>query len=159
MTLKSLNIRLATPTDAATIEAQRHAMYLDMGTDEAKLAPLHAASLTWLERMLTAGLYTGFLAELNGETVGGAGLLWQDMPPNPDSRVTTRAYIMNVYVRPQSRGQGVARQLLGRVLAECAARGVTVISLHASEAGRPLYAELGFSATNEMKLVQFATRD
>ena len=59
---------------------------------------------------------------------------------------------MNVYVRPDQRGQGLARRLLERVLDECAAHGVTQVSLHASEAGRPLYEKLGFKPTNEMKL-------
>ena len=59
---------------------------------------------------------------------------------------------MNVYVHPDQRGKGVARLLLERVLDECAARGVTQVSLHASEAGRPLYEKLGFKPTNEMKL-------
>ncbi len=152
-----MNIRPATPADAETIARQRDAMFLDMGEDAAKLARVHDSSLAWHRRALASGLYTGFLAERDGEVasdevVGGAGLLWQDLPPNPDTPHHTRAYVMNVYVRPDQRGKGLARLLLERVLAECAAREVTLISLHASEAGRPLYEKLGFRPTNEMKL-------
>ncbi len=148
----SVHIRPATPADAETIAQQRDAMFLDIGEDAEKLARVHQPSLAWHRRVLESGLYTGFLAEANGEIVGGAGLLWQDLPPNPDTDLDVRGYVMNVYVRPDQRGQGMARRLLERVLQECAARGVTLISLHASQAGRPLYEKLGFKSTNELKL-------
>lgn len=145
-------IRPATPADAETIAQQRDAMFVDMGEDAVKLARVYDSSLAWHRRALGSGLYTGFLAEANGEIVGGAGLLWQDLPPNPDTDLDVRGYVMNVYVRPDQRGQGLARRLLERVLEECEARGVTLVSLHASEAGRPLYEQLGFKPTNELKL-------
>ncbi|AAF10251.1 GNAT family N-acetyltransferase [Deinococcus radiodurans] len=147
-----MNIRLATSADAETIAQQRDAMFVDMGEAAEKLARVHDSSLAWHRRALESGLYTGFLAETDGEIVGGAGLLWQDLPPNPDTDLDVRGYVMNVYVRPDQRGQGLARRLLERVLDECAAHGVTQVSLHASEAGRPLYEKLGFKPTNEMKL-------
>ena len=147
-----MNIRLATPADAGTIAQQRDAMFVDMSEAAEKLARVHSLSLEWHRRALQSGLYTGFLAETDGEIVGGAGLLWQDLPPSPDTDLDVRGYVMNVYVRPDQRGQGLARRLLERVLAECVAREVTMVSLHASEAGRPLYEKLGFRATNEMRL-------
>ncbi|WP_339095186.1 GNAT family N-acetyltransferase [Deinococcus sp. VB142] len=147
-----MNIRLATPADAEIIAQQRDAMFLDMGEDAEKLARVHDSALAWHRRALESGLYTGFLAETDGEIVGGAGLLWQDLPPNPDTDLDVRGYVMNVYVRPDRRGRGLARRLLERVLEECEARGVTLVSLHASEAGRPLYEQLGFKPTNELKL-------
>lgn len=125
-----------------------------MGEEASRLEPLQGPSLAWHQRMLESGMYMGLLAEVEGEVVGGAGILWQDMPPNPGTLLTTRAYILNVYVCPEARGQGIARGLLLRVLEECAVRGVSIISLHACKAGRPLYASLGFTATNEMKLIR-----
>ena len=147
-----MNIRAATPADAESIAQQRDAMFVDMGEDVGKLARVHDSALAWHRRMLESGLYTGFLAEVDGVVVGGAGLLTQDFPPNAEVDLGGRAYVMNVYVHPDQRGKGVARLLLERVLDECAARGVTQVSLHASEAGRPLYEKLGFKPTNEMKL-------
>lgn len=145
-------IRLATPEDAGVIATQRSAMFREMGEDSARTEAVHSAALAWHTRALESGLYTGFLAEAGGEVVGGAGVVWQDLPPSPNTDRDVRAYVMNVYVRPDQRGQGLARELLERVLAECAARGVSVISLHTSEAGRSLYEELGFRPTNELRL-------
>mgnify|MGYP003548309000 CR=1 FL=1 len=43
-------------------------------------------------------------------------------------------------------------QLVDEALGVCRESGVTAVSLHASDAGRPLYESLGFVATNEMRL-------
>jgi GNAT superfamily N-acetyltransferase len=46
----------------------------------------------------------------------------------------------------------VARGLLKTAIDEARRRGIRVVSLHASEAGRPLYERNGFAASNEMML-------
>ncbi|THF68290.1 GNAT family N-acetyltransferase [Deinococcus sp. Arct2-2] len=146
-------LRRATPADAPLIQTQRDAMFVDMGKDPHKLQQVHTAALGWHRRMLQTGLYEGFLVESEGEVVAGAGLLWRDWPPNPDTTEQTRAYILNVYVQPPHRGKGLAQFLIEEMLAECALRGVHVVSLHASEAGRPIYERLGFRSNSEMELV------
>jgi hypothetical protein len=55
-------------------------------------------------------------------------------------------YVHNVYVKPEARGQGVARALLKRLHAEAAKAGVVRLSLHASRFGRPLYLDLGYES-------------
>jgi GNAT superfamily N-acetyltransferase len=146
-------LRRATPADAATIQAQRDAMFVDMGKDPHDLLQVHADALSWHRRMLQTGLYEGFLLESEGEVVAGAGLLWRDWPPSAATTEQTRAYLMNVYVQPPHRGKGLAQFLIEDMLAECALRGVHIVSLHASEAGRPIYEKIGFRASPEMELV------
>ncbi|WP_246580561.1 GNAT family N-acetyltransferase [Deinococcus aestuarii] len=144
--------RPALPADAETIQAQRDAMFLDMGSGAERVAQAHAASLGWFRAALADGSFSGVLAEQGGQVVGGAGVIWQSLPLSPRSLPVTRAYLLNVYVRPFARGQGLARRMLQQLLAECARRGVETVSLHASEAGRPVYDRLGFTPTNEMRL-------
>lgn len=146
-------IRPATAADAELIQAHREAMFSDMGEDAQKLALGRETGLAWHRRMLEGGTYTGLLLEQNGRVVGGAGILWQDLPPNAHT-LGMRAYIMNVYVGPQHRGQKLAQMLMQEVLAECQRRGVNVITLTASDAGRPIYEKLGFKPQAEMRLVQ-----
>lgn len=152
MTLSTYTLRPATVADAALIQRQRDAMFTDMGQEPARLAQVHGVGATWLRGALGRGLYTGVLAEAGAEVVAGAGVLWQDLPPNADTGLTVRAYVLNVYVRPDHRGRRLARRLVEHLLAECAARGVRLVSLHASEAGRPTYEALGFTPTNELRL-------
>lgn len=146
-------LRPATPEDAATIQAQRDAMFADMGKEAHKVQAVSATAQGWHRRMLQVGLYEGVLVQTGADTVAGAGLLWRDWPPNPDTAEQTRAYLLNVYVQPPHRGQGLARALVQTLLARCAERGVNIVSLHASEAGRPIYEGLGFRTSAEMELI------
>ena len=63
-----------------------------------------------------------------------------------------RAMIFNMYAAPGSRRRGIARQIAEALLRIAAQRGIPVVTLHASDEGRPLYERLGFQRTNEMRL-------
>ena len=60
--------------------------------------------------------------------------------------------ILNVYTEPEFRKRGIARQVMVTILKWLKQRGFRGVNLHASAEGRPLYEELGFEATNEMRL-------
>ncbi|ALW90215.1 acetyltransferase [Deinococcus actinosclerus] len=128
-------------------------MFVDMGSDPTRLAAVHDAGVAWHARTLASGTYTGLLIEGGGEVIAGAGILWTDLPPNADTTATTRAYVLNVYVQPEHRGQRLARALMQAALAECRARGVDIVTLTASDAGRPTYEALGFTPQAELKLL------
>nr|WP_244977260.1 GNAT family N-acetyltransferase [Deinococcus humi] len=127
-------------------------MFTDMGSDVARVQASSVPGLVWLRSALADGSYSGVLIQEGENVVAGAGVLWQTLPPSPRTVTPLRAYILNVYVAPSQRGQGLARQLMRVLLAECRARGVEQVSLHASDAGRPTYERLGFMPTNEMRL-------
>ena len=60
---------------------------------------------------------------------------------------TTEAYLAELYVAPESRGQGLGRLFLTDVLDHCRARGATYADLNTSEddeTARHLYESLGF---------------
>jgi ribosomal protein S18 acetylase RimI-like enzyme len=74
-----------------------------------------------------------------------------DWPPHPfDPEGELRGYLLNVYVEPEYRKRGLAHQLVERSMAEARRRGIRVVTLHSSPAGRAIYERLGFRATNEM---------
>jgi predicted acetyltransferase len=50
------------------------------------------------------------------------------------------------------RGRGLARALLALAVDEAKARGIKVVTLHASKFGKPLYEQNGFEMSNEMRL-------
>jgi GNAT superfamily N-acetyltransferase len=54
------------------------------------------------------------------------------------------AWVGMVLTLPEYRKQGLARALMERVLGELDARGAPCVKLDATDAGRPLYAQLGF---------------
>ena len=148
-------LRPAAAHEAATITAHRRAMFAEMAhTDSGRLAEMEAAFAPWVAERLERGEYLAWFAETEaGEVVGGAGLWLMDWPPHIVGHTARRGNILNVYVAPASRRQGLARRLMDVVVAWCQANGVDVVILHASDTGRPLYEVLGFTPTNEMRRV------
>ena len=92
---------------------------------------------------------TTVLAMDGGEPVGCATLCYMTWLPSLRHPTGQRAHLMNVYTAPEYRRQGVAREMVTALIDEAKRRGVTEISLDATEAGRPLYEALGFRANDE----------
>ena len=127
-------------------------MFAEIQTlDESVLEALERRSVAWTERMIREGKYYGWIATDAGRSVASAGLLILDWPPHQfDPEGELRGYLLNVYVEPEYRKRGLAHELVERSMAEARRRGIRVVTLHSSQAGRPIYERLGFNATNEM---------
>lgn len=160
-----LKIRQATGADAAVVAHHRARMFEDMGviTGNAVTA-LEAMSRDYFARTIRSGEYVAWFAhdaEAPETIVAGAGLLLRTIPPFPALQGANagalaggkQGLIMNVYAEPAWRRRGIARMLMREVMAFSAQTGVESLVLHASTEGRPLYEQLGFMATNEMRLV------
>ena len=162
MSESAFTVRPATAADTAVVTRHRVEMFRDMGRlkDEAAADAVRAASEGVIRECLEAGSYLGWLASppgRPGEIIGGAGLLLRPMLPRPglDGTGVVRgpeAYVMNVYVERMWRRKGAAALLMEWVVAYARDAGRKVISLHASDEGRPLYLRMGFVPTNEMRL-------
>lgn len=86
----------------------------------------------------------------DGETsIGCATICYQFLMPTFDHPTGRRAHVMNVYVDENYRRQGIARKMMELLLKEAKGRGVTEISLDATEKGRLLYEAMGFEASKE----------
>jgi ribosomal protein S18 acetylase RimI-like enzyme len=149
--------RPATAADAAAITHQRRRMFLDAGLATLPQADAMAAAfLPWVHAKLAAGQYLGWLTEDTeqaGNTVAGAGLYLMEFPPHWLDPQPVRAYLLNFYVDPSLRGQGLAGQLLRLAVAESRARNIKVVTLHASRFGKPIYEKFGFQHTDEMRWI------
>ena len=87
---------------------------------------------------------------LDGDRVAGcATLCYLEMMPTVSHPTGRRAHLMNVYTDPARRRQGIAFRMVSMLIAQAWERGVTEISLDATEAGRPLYRKLGFRDSEE----------
>jgi GNAT superfamily N-acetyltransferase len=126
-------------------------MFEDMG--QAGSDAISAVAESFLRDMMPRGRYRGWLAVTeDGSVVAGAGVSIVDWPGSPADPAPRRGWIQNVYTEPEFRRQGLARRLMEVVIAWCREEGFVFITLHASPYGRPLYEELGFTPTNEMRL-------
>jgi GNAT superfamily N-acetyltransferase len=144
-------IRPVRSGDLAVICVHRRRMFLEMGTEQSKLDVASDSFAIWLAPLLESGDYFGFLVEDAEAVVAGIGVNILDFPPGPlHPESNRRGLISNVYVNPEYRGQGIARELMGLANAELRRRGVTYAVLQASAMGRPMYEKLGWAFTAEM---------
>lgn len=86
---------------------------------------------------------------VDGTVVGCATLCYMEMMPTFSHPTGKRAHLMNVYTRSEYRRQGIALHMLQMLIDEAKAKGVTEISLDATQSGRPLYERCGFSESEE----------
>lgn len=151
-----LRTRLATAGDITLITEHRHAMFAEIGWSTADaLATMSEHFRPWVERMMAAGKYVGWVVEDDGQPVASAGFFELDWPPHPfDPAGEARGYLLNFWVVPSRRRKGLAKELVELAVAESRRRGLHVTTLHASEAGRPVYESLGFRRGGEMMLIE-----
>jgi GNAT superfamily N-acetyltransferase len=121
------------------------------GRTEDILRSMTAAFRTWVEPRLNDGRYFGYIAEDRGTAIAGIGLMIIDWPPHPSHPLQDqRGYVLNVFVEPSHRKQGLGKMLMELGEAEIARRGVLFAVLHATRMGKPLYESLGWAGTSEM---------
>ncbi len=153
-------IRQAVVGDIPVLVRHRRMMWWDMGRrDEANLSLMDAAAREYFAHAIADGSYRGFLAVAAGGTViGGGGIVISPWPGVLGQRQPRRAMILNVYVEREHRRQGAARALMQAMIQWCRENDFAHVGLHASDEGRPLYEQLGFKPTNEMRLELKATK-
>ena len=83
---------------------------------------------------------------MEGDKIAGcATLSYMNLMPTFDHPTGKRAHLMNVYTRKEFRRRGVGSLMVKFLIEEAKSRGVTEISLDATEMGHPLYKSLGFN--------------
>ena len=100
------------------------------------------------------GDQTTVLALEEGRVAGCATMCYIDMMPTFSHPSGRRAHLMNVFTHPDFRRQGIARAMVSLLVDEVRGRGITEISLDATEAGRPLYRALGFRESDECMVLE-----
>lgn len=146
-----MNLRAITPGDLELICAHRELMFHEAGRAQADLDLMRASFCTWLKPRIADGRYFGFIAEDNGLPIAGIGLMVIDWPPHPSHPMDDRrGYVLNLFVMPDRRGEGIAKRLMVAAEEAFTQRGIGYAILHATEAGRPLYERTGWERTTEM---------
>ena len=135
---------------ATRIEVLRSANGLDERTD---MTDVKEQSRDYFRRGFQNNSFAAYLV-LDGSRLAGAGgvSFFRVMPTyhNPSG---WKAYIMNMYTRPEYRRQGIAYRTLDLLVKAARGRGIGCITLEATKMGRPLYEKYGFvGMRDEMEL-------
>ncbi len=132
------------------IEVLRAANRLSVDTD---MSEVKKRSLDYYRRALRDDSHTAYLVFDGERFVGAGGVSFFQVMPTYHNPSGYRAYIMNMYTHPEYRRRGIALRTLDLLVEEARSRGITSISLEATDMGRPLYEKYGFvKMENEMEL-------
>lgn len=152
-----MEYKIATKEDIATLMNIRLEMLRKVNglpEDYAFSEKLVASS----KRYFQEGNQTTCIALENGRAIACASMSYIEIMPTFSHPTGKRAHLMNVYTNEDYRRQGIARKLVRMLVEEAREKGVTEISLDATDSGRPLYESLGFSASDECMVMNLAMR-
>lgn len=108
----------------------------------------------YLQKFMDTEIFTGFVAEKDGEIVGTSAIAFYDILPAALYMNGKLGYISNVFVFPEYRKQGIAKKLFELAVNEGLDRNCSKLTLHASKDGEPVYKKFGFVKTaTEMEYV------
>ncbi|OUP79826.1 GNAT family N-acetyltransferase [Lachnoclostridium sp. An169] len=145
VTLEDLDILTAT-----RIEVLRAANKLSDDTDMSKV---EKESYNYYQKALSDGSHIAYLVFDGSRFVGAGGVSFFQVMPTYRNPSGNKAYIMNMYTNPEYRRKGIAYHVLDLLVKEVKSKGITSISLEATDMGRPLYEKYGFvKMNNEMEL-------
>lgn len=97
----------------------------------------------YFKRNLNQNLFC-YLVREREEIVACAFLLVVEKPMSPSFITGKTGTVLNVYTKPSCRHKGYARQIMERLLADAAAKHLSVVDLKSTEDGYRLYQSVGF---------------
>jgi GNAT superfamily N-acetyltransferase len=103
---------------------------------------------------MASGRMVTWLAEQSGNPTGMASVVAHDVPPLPEDPRAREGYVINMYVRPGSRGRGTGRRLLDACLGSAGEQGFRRFYLYATASGRPMYEDVGFANHADWMVLQ-----
>jgi ribosomal protein S18 acetylase RimI-like enzyme len=142
----NLNYRKATIGDIdlltrTRIEVLRAANGLSDDTD---MTEVEHQSYEYYQKALREGTHSAYLVFDGDRFAGAGGISYYQVMPTFHNPSGNKAYIMNMYTRPEYRRQGIARRMLDMLINDAKAKGIRFITLEATRMGRPLYENAGF---------------
>lgn len=122
-------------------------------SDDTDMSLVERESYNYYQKALRDGSHIAYLVFDEECFVGAGGVSFFQVMPTYHNPSGNKAYIMNMYTDPAYRRRGIAIKTLDMLIKEAKNRGVTAISLEATDMGRPLYEKYGFIKMNdEMEL-------
>ncbi len=108
------------------------------------------ANRQFYEKHIADGTHYALVSDCDGEECGCGAVCFTEELPSPDNPSGRCAYLMNIYVREPFRRQGLAHQIVSRLVEEAKSRDCGKIYLETTDAGRPVYRSLGFRDLPDM---------
>lgn len=141
------DIKILTETRIEVLRAANHL------TDDTDMSEVERESYNYYQKALHEGSHIAYLVFDGNRFVGAGGVSFFQVMPTYHNPTGKKAYIMNMYTDSAYRRKGIATKTLDLLVRDIKNRGITAISLEATDMGRPLYEKYGFIKMNdEMEL-------
>ena len=140
---KGLEFRKLARDDMPAFIEMRIAQLLEEGARET--LDLRPALEDYYARHLSDGTFISWLAVDDRRIVASSGISIVEKPPYYGCPTGKIGLVSSMFTEPAYRRQGIARDLLCRMIDEARAQGCRVVQITASDAGVPFYRALGFS--------------
>ncbi len=123
-------------------------------SDDIDMSEVEKQSYNYYLRALADGMHTAYLVFDDETFIGAGGVSYYRVMPTYHNPSGKKAYIMNMYTKEEYRRKGIAYKTLDLLIQDARAKDIKVISLEATDMGRPLYEKYGFSKmSDEMELL------
>jgi GNAT superfamily N-acetyltransferase len=116
-------------------------------TDEKTTAPFNISKelFDYFNSAIEDKSFFAWVAVLNEKIIATCGMSFGRKPPYFQNTSGMIGEVCNVFTEKEFRRQGLAKNLLQRIIDEAKERGVISIRVSASEVGKFLYKNFGFS--------------
>lgn len=148
---QSVIYREATTADLLALAELRWEMEVERHGQQFSLDVYSEAFVRSMRDDMERGHFRSWLAEAGGRPVACVVLIWWPTPPHFENLNRKRGFVSSVYTRPDYRRRGIGRELMQTLVATSREMGIQRLILWASEMGRPLYEELGFTDSGGME--------
>jgi len=118
-------------------------------SDDVDMSVVREESYHYYQDALTNDTHVAYLVFDGDVFVGSGGISFFKVMPTFRNPSGWKAYIMNMYTKPEYRRNGIAYKTLDLLIAEAKCKGISAISLEATDMGRPLYEKYGFVKMND----------
>lgn len=138
-------VRAATAADAPELTRLRARMLASMGVDVEADDGWRARCDRRFAELLAGPGFSAFVVDAPGGGLAACGVGWVDRRlPGPGGNGLV-GYLGNMVTDPAHRRHGLARLVLGELMAWFTGEGVTRVELYATEQASAMYADAGFS--------------
>ena len=105
---------------------------------------LRPALSDYYRRHMADGTFVSWLALSDGAIIATSGMSFVEKPPYFSCPTGKIGLISSMYTDPRYRRQGIAKELLSRIVTDAKAYGCSCVQITASEMGVFLYEDFGF---------------
>lgn len=117
--------------------------------DNVDMSDVKKQSMDYYQSAISEDTHVAYLIFDEDKFVGAGGISYFKVMPTYHNPTGRKAYIMNMYTKPEYRRKGIEIKTLDLLVQDAKKRGITAISLEATAMGRPLYEKYGFIVMND----------